>query len=413
MYFFPWGEKSLKNLIDYILDFDMLSSQNGIPTEHLTITKVMPSQYHNNLSWIKCIQPIVVCHDQEPLDFDLYKDGSKYAEEIKDFLEQQYNVSISPENQQLNLRYPISSSWQKYWLLLHSELNSDQVKKYESTGRFIGAYWWSHAIIARDWYRFAQHDQRLLEKNKKQTLFLIYSRDTTGSRNYRGKFLSKISLDLAKHCQVGSFRKQKISSESSAEYDAFDFVNSSISIVLETIFDDNRIHLTEKILRPIACGHPFILAAGPGSLDLLRKYGFKTFHPWIDESYDTVIDPDDRIEHLIKEMKRLADLSQETLDLVLSECQVIADHNKNRFFSDKFFNQVIDELKNNIQHAHQKSENKLDIEHWINDHFWKNGHRDIRSIPEEIKNIIEPLLEQYQGHQHRLDDKSGTDGHDV
>jgi hypothetical protein len=48
--------------------------------------------------------------------------------------------------------------------------------------------------------------------------------------------------------------------------------------VAETVFD-TRIHLTEKTLRPIACGHPFILAAGPGSLKYLQTYGFRTFSP--------------------------------------------------------------------------------------------------------------------------------------
>jgi hypothetical protein len=46
--------------------------------------------------------------------------------------------------------------------------------------------------------------------------------------------------------------------------------------------------LTEKALRPIACGQPFILAATPGSLQYLRSYGFKTFSGYIDETYDTI-----------------------------------------------------------------------------------------------------------------------------
>ena len=47
-YFYPWGEKGFKNIIDNEED----SRPNG---------------NYNDLS-------VLICHDQEPLDFDLYSD---------------------------------------------------------------------------------------------------------------------------------------------------------------------------------------------------------------------------------------------------------------------------------------------------------------------------------------------------
>jgi hypothetical protein len=104
---------------------------------------------------------------------------------------------------------------------------------------------------------------------------------------------------------IDQFLDNKFSSAASADYDPNDFINSEISVILETVFDDRRIHLTEKTLKPIACGHPFILAAGPGALEYIRSYGFKTFAPYIDESYDQETDSLKRLEKIEQSNFRL------------------------------------------------------------------------------------------------------------
>jgi hypothetical protein len=120
--------------------------------------------------------------------------------------------------------------------------------------------------------------------------------------------------------------------------------------VLETVFDDQRIHLTEKIFRPIACGHPFILAAGPGSLEYLRSYGFKTFDPWIDESYDKEINSYLRLKKIIQSMIKLIDLNNSEYSAVKD----IAEFNRRHFFSDAFQQQITNELKSNLNTAFEK-----------------------------------------------------------
>jgi uncharacterized coiled-coil protein SlyX len=119
------------------------------------------------------------------------------------------------------------------------------------------------------------------------------------------------------------------------------------------MFDNSRIHLTEKTLRPIACGHPFVLAAGPGSLEYLRSYGFRTFAPWIDESYDHEPDSLRRLEKIINSMNKINLLDTEEFDQFLIEIRHIADFNKKHFFSDAFQQQVIEELKTNLTHTIQ------------------------------------------------------------
>ena len=121
--------------------------------------------------------------------------------------------------------------------------------------------------------------------------------------------------------------------------------------MLETLFDDQRLHLTEKSLRPIACGQPFILAGTHGSLEYLRSYGFKTFDGLIDETYDTVEDPVQRLEEIVREMQRIAKLDTQKKQSLYHKLKEIANYNKNHFFSDAFTTQVITEYKTNLQQA--------------------------------------------------------------
>ena len=156
----------------------------------------------------------------------------------------------------------------------------------------------------------------------------------------------------------------------SAYYNASDIVSTAISVVLETIFDDSRIHLTEKTLRPIACGHPFILAAGPGSLDYIKSYGFKTFAPWINESYDCESNSVLRMEKIISSMKELQCLPADRLQKTLNEIFKIAQFNKNWFFSKQFTNLVKNELEVNLATALQQVQ-KTQGKRYLNRHYKK------------------------------------------
>ncbi len=319
-YFYPWGHKNFKNIINDEED-------------------TRPNLIYKEL-------PVVLCHDQEPLDFNLYNDR-QFTKELLFFKDKPDTIEAFDRGyKDLNLRWVSPMSRFKIWILLHSELNSPQVTQYESTGLFKCAYWWSHAVIARDWYRFAEHDQRLLEVHNKVANWLVYARDTTGKREYRKRFLDM--LRFVNNVQLGSIDTDAVvTSNSSAEYNYEDYTKTNCSIVLETVFD-NRIHLTEKTLRPIACGHPFMILSGPGTLEYLRTYGFKTFHPFIDESYDLETDSDKRMTMVLSEMDRINKLSQADQEHIWKTCAVVARHNKELFFSDRFFNSITQELRNNV-----------------------------------------------------------------
>ena len=63
--------------------------------------------------------------------------------------------------------------------------------------------------------------------------------------------------------------------------------------------------LTEKTYRHIGLRMPFILLSRPGTLALLREAGYQTFHPHIDETYDTKDNDQERMLTVLKEMERL------------------------------------------------------------------------------------------------------------
>lgn len=82
-------------------------------------------------------------------------------------------------------------------------------------------------------------------------------------------------------------------------YEPYDSKKSPFFDYMDTLF------LSEKIYKPLALKHPFIAIAWHGTLKVLQERGYKTFHPYIDESYDNEQDPDKRFDMIVKEIKRL------------------------------------------------------------------------------------------------------------
>ena len=123
--------------------------------------------------------------------------------------------------------------------------------------------------------------------------------------------------------------------------------------------------MTEKSLRPIACGQPFILASTHGSLEYLRSYGFKTFsHIW-DEQYDLIEDSEERLIRIADLMKQIANWAPGVRLDKMAEAQVIADYNKKHFFSGDFQNLIVDELKHNLSYALHQIVNTNTSQRWF------------------------------------------------
>lgn len=108
------------------------------------------------------------------------------------------------------------------------------------------------------------------------------------------------------------------------------YEDSYFSIVNETNYFKELgegIFLSEKVFKPVLKLHPFILASRPNSLVKFRELGYKSFSPYIDETYDTEEDDSKRLLMILEETKRLVNLSETELETFLIECKKICEHN--------------------------------------------------------------------------------------
>ena len=84
---------------------------------------------------------------------------------------------------------------------------------------------------------------------------------------------------------------------------------------------------TEKVYKAIGCNRPFIVVSTPEFLKEFRQLGYKTFHPYIDETYDTIENDKDRMQAIVNEVVRLSNLSTDEFNTVIKECEKIAMYN--------------------------------------------------------------------------------------
>lgn len=345
-------------------------------------------ELHNRFrsDWVKSMTtPIAIMHDQEPLCYN-YWSNNDFIDNWKSIVKK---YSLHPDylgddflkhQTDMHLRSivgPGSNLYDKL-LLVHSEQNSDQLKMYEQQN-YVPVYYWSHAVIAADWFRYAEQDP-VLEHNidSIKTDFLIYNRAWSGTREYRLYFAELLvkhnlidhclttfsPIDNGQHYTNHVFKNLNLSiscsdletifkpnihqSSASADYNNTDYALTGIEVVLETLVDDTRWHLTEKTLRPIACGKPFMLASTPGALQYLRNYGFETFGEFINEEYDTVESPQHRLTLIIQEMKRIANMSLIDKKNLWAQLHKIAERNKRLFFSPAWQQKIQDEFYQNL-----------------------------------------------------------------
>jgi hypothetical protein len=86
----------------------------------------------------------------------------------------------------------------------------------------------------------------------------------------------------------------------------------------------------------------------PGILKHLRSMGFKTFHGWWDESYDDILDPNERFSALLKLYEEINSYSHKTLADMMYEMTDILMHNFKLYASmkedEKYTNNLIETL---------------------------------------------------------------------
>jgi len=261
----------------------------------------------------------------------------------------------------------------------HSELKHNFVK-------FSGYYDWYyfyHGFAALDWYRDFQYIEPE-SFNRFDKVFICYNHLTSKYRSYRLHLVSNlIEQDLVKSGSVSLFHDgwQKTIEDPENPLDNrarvkvykqlrnvsnpliidtetpdgtlsasvnFDSLTSALfHVVTETVYFQDKLHLTEKVFKPIVAKRPFFLVSTPGSLAYLKRYGFRTFDHWIDESYDLEPDHYIRIEKITFELARLCAMSPALLKQMHMEMQEVLEYNFNHFYT-TFKDTIVDELVDNF-----------------------------------------------------------------
>jgi hypothetical protein len=92
------------------------------------------------------------------------------------------------------------------------------------------------------------------------------------------------------------------------------------------------VFLTEKTFKPIKNCQPFVIVGAAGSVEQLKKMGYRTFDHAINHSYDTISNNTQRWHAVCSEVERL--MSTDLHSMYLS-CRDDLEHNQQLFLSSK------------------------------------------------------------------------------
>ena len=246
-------------------------------------------------------------------------------------------------------------------------------------------YYFYHGWAAQDWYR--GYDRTFLIPRARDraptTAFMSPNRIVAGRRDHRVLFLYNVfkhnlqdnHISAPRICQYEGVDIASIAQKYTDVYP--DIVNvltqadlprlfageteqimssycltnfgeaadSVVYVPTETVYTGQRTHLTEKTFRAIALEMPFVLVAPAHSLAYLREYGFKTFAPYIDETYDTIADPMGRMEAVTQVLTDIQARSAAAKLELHRQLLPVVEHNYNHFYRGGFADVLWQELQ--------------------------------------------------------------------
>jgi hypothetical protein len=314
----------------------------------------------------------VIWYHEEPIEEFKLQSIIPYVD--KHTLESIYSSSAHTKMTDLNITLLANSE--------KSNVKKEWVTGYK--GNVLDWYFFFHGFLTLDWYRDFKFYNFEVKRSAK--LFSCFNHLISEKRSYRLYLLAKLTeenLTQYGHISCPNLSNNTLKTElfnknslldakskrciydhllpnaspmildkvnyndSSASVSSY-LIDSYWNIVTETVFYDQKLHLTEKIFKPIVTKRPFILVGAPGNLKYLKSYGFETFGKWIDESYDDIEDPVERINFIVGQVKKLSTLSTESLEQMHKEIEQICEFNHQHFFTN-FKKILINELVDNFE----------------------------------------------------------------
>jgi len=304
--------------------------------------------------------------DQEPIlgnYVDLY---------LKDFVF--VNVKIMSNEQQASFHRRSGGLHPKEPVALITSEKSILVNQTAIEYNLKNMYYFFHGFAAQDWYRgyYALNYNKDVFKEYEHD-YISFNRIITNDRSYRIYFVSKLveqglldrgqvsfnvtdnqfddwrdevadpDTKLSEHARQHAERHltdidrlviDHAELPGSASADMPREIDAFWHIVTETVFYYPKLHLTEKIFKPIVSKQPFMLLAAPGNLKYLQDYGFMTFDSVIDEGYDDIQDNDLRVEAVVEQLRAYCSLSpRDKLDFIRA-IEPIIEHNFHHFYGE-------------------------------------------------------------------------------
>jgi hypothetical protein len=89
-------------------------------------------------------------------------------------------------------------------------------------------------------------------------------------------------------------------------------------------------------------------------------------------------------------MKRIQQLSAYEKSQLINQCNLIAEFNKNHFFSTEFFSHILKELQDNVDAAFEKHQGQTDFSVW-----WANRKWRKKNLLQSSKNSSDGKLVNY------------------
>jgi hypothetical protein len=276
--------------------------------------------------------------------------------------------------------------WKK-GILVTSE-HSQDVDNCLFKNNFKKLYYFFHGFAAMDWYRghyALTHNKSIVKQYNYD--FITFNRIINNDRSYRIYFVSllkeaglldrgqvsfnvtdnlfddwrdevadptsKLSTHAKQHAEhhLTNINKLIIDSPQLPGSASADIPRSNDAfwhIVTETVFYYDKLHLTEKIFKPIVSKQPFMLLAAPGNLAYLKSYGFKTFDSVIDESYDIIRDNDLRTNAVVRQLQWYCNLTPGEKTDIIQQLAPIIDYNFHHFYGE-FRHIITQELLDNTK----------------------------------------------------------------
>jgi hypothetical protein len=251
-------------------------------------------------------------------------------------------------------------------LIVTSERNSKDVTWACDTYGISADYYFFHGWAALDWYRGYNHSflsQPWIDREFDHA-FICPNNIVGGQRIHRLRLLSELGRRACIDQNLISFPatcpyEHRSVIELFQEHDLLFPKNLSLPLIIdddrnhasdshridfweqamrcfchvvtETVYDDNRIHITEKTFKPIVLQQPFLIVGNRSALKYLRDYGFQTFGDLWDEDYDD-LDHEHRIGAVANICQEITSWSESQRKQAQLEIADVVRHNHDWFY---------------------------------------------------------------------------------